>query len=267
VTGAVGLRFLVLGPLAVDHAGRLLRPTGRRELLLLAGLLAQRNEAVPLARLARLVWGPDGEPSRNALQARVSHLRRALALEEDRLVFAGGGYLLHVGAGECDDQVLADAVGQAQALLTAGRAAAAREMLDAAVRAVRGEPYAPVCEHVAMLGAVTRTRELVWSVRELQARAALEAGDAPAAGGLAAALVAEQPLRQDARSVLMRALDAQGRRAEALATYDEGRRRLAAATGLEPSPLLRACTPTSCAANAAPSGARSAVRACSSRPR
>ncbi len=58
----------------------------RREFHLLAGLLAHRNETIPLTRLARLVWGSDGEPSRNALQARVSHLRRALALEEDRLL-------------------------------------------------------------------------------------------------------------------------------------------------------------------------------------
>ncbi|WP_219416552.1 AfsR/SARP family transcriptional regulator [Pseudonocardia nigra] len=234
------MRFLVLGPLAVERAGQVLRVTGRRELVVLAGLLAHRNESVPVTRLARLVWGPDGEPSRNALQARVSHLRRTLTLESERLTFVGDGYRLAVGAGESDDQVLADAVGQAQALLAAGQAAAARELLDGALVQVRGEPYAPVGEHAFALAAATRARELVWSARELQARAALEAGDPASAGALAAALVTEQPLRQDARAVLMQSLDAQGRRAEALATYDDGRRQLAAATGLEPSAALRA---------------------------
>ncbi|HYH29621.1 MAG TPA: BTAD domain-containing putative transcriptional regulator [Pseudonocardia sp.] len=234
------MRFLVLGPLAVERAGQVLRVTGRRELLVLAGLLAHRNESVPVPRLARLVWGPDGEPSRNALQARVSHLRRTLTLEADRLAFVGDGYRLAVGAGESDDQVLADAVGQAQALLAAGQAAAARDLLDGALVQVRGEPYAPVGDRAFALAAATRARELVWSARELQARATLESGDPASAGALAAALVAEQPLRQDARAVLMESLDAQGRRAEALAAYDEGRRQLAAATGLEPSAALRA---------------------------
>lgn len=234
------MRFLVLGPLSVERAGRLLRLTGRRELLLLAGLLAHRNESVPVTRLASLVWGPDGEPSRNALQARISHLRRALGLEEGRLVFAGDGYRLRVEPGESDDDVLSDVVARAQTLLSEGHPAEARDMLGTALAAVRGETYAPVGGHAFILAAATRVNELLWAARELRAGAMLEAGEAAAAAALAAALVAEQPLRHAARVVLMRALDAQGRRAEALASYDDGRRRLAAATGLEPPPVLRA---------------------------
>lgn len=235
-----GLRFRVLGPLAAERAGHLVLATGRRELLLLAALLAHRNEVVPVTRLTRLIWGADGEPSRNALQARVSHLRRALALEPDRLVFAGDGYRLAVGTGDCDDDALADAVGHAQALLGAGMAHAARDLLGPALADVRGEPYAPVGDQPFAVAAATRARDLIRSARELHAMAVLEAGDAATAGAMATALVIEQPLRQDAVVVLMRALDAQDRRAEALSTYDQARRRLAATTGLEPSAGLRA---------------------------
>ncbi|MCE3556535.1 hypothetical protein LWC33_34490, partial [Pseudonocardia sp. RS11V-5] len=60
-----------------------------------------------------------------------------------------------------------------------------------------------------------------------------------AAADLAAALVAENPLRQHARAVLVEALDRDGRRAEALAGYEQFRRVPAEAAGLEPSPELR----------------------------
>jgi DNA-binding SARP family transcriptional activator len=235
-----GMRFRVLGPLTLERPGRTRVVSGRREQVLLGALLAHRNEVVPAARLARFMWGPEGEPSRNALQARVSHLRRSLGLDVDRLAFRGDGYRLAVGPEEVDDDALADAVGRAQALLAGGRASAAEEVLGRALAAVRGDPYAPIGEHSAIVAAAARCRELVWSARELAARAALEAGDTGTAVARAAELIAEQPLRQQARVVLMRALDAQGRRAEALASYEEARRLLEDGAGLEPSPVLRA---------------------------
>lgn len=234
------MRFRVLGPLTVERSGGVRVVSGRREQVLLGALLAHRNEVVPAARLARFVWGPEGGWSRNALQARVSHLRRSLGLGADRLEFRGDGYRLVVSPEEVDDDVLADAVGRAQALLAGGRGSAAHEVLGPSLSGVRGEPYAPVGEHAAIVAAATRCRELVWSARELSARAGLEAGDAATALARAAELIAEQPLRQQARVVLMRALDAQGRRAEALASYDEARRLLENGAGLEPSPVLRA---------------------------
>jgi DNA-binding SARP family transcriptional activator len=234
------LRFRVLGPVAVQRAAVVVAVTGRRERLLLAGLLAHRNEVVRLARLVDLVWGPGGEPSRNALQARVSHLRRVLGAGTERLRYAGDGYRLLVDPGECDDDDLLDAVGRATALLGAGRAAAAGEVLDAGLAHVVGEPYGPDAAQPGVRAAATRARELVRSARELRVRAALDGGDAAGAAVRAAELVAEQPLRQEARALLMRALDAQGRRAEALAVYDEGRRALVAASGLEPAAVLRA---------------------------
>jgi DNA-binding SARP family transcriptional activator len=234
------MRFRVLGPLTVERSGGARVVSGRREQLLLGVLLAHRNEVVPAARLARFVWGPEGEPSRNALQARVSHLRRSLDLEADRLTFRGDGYRLAVLPEEVDDDALADAVVRAQALLAGGRGSAAEEVLAQALAAVRGEPYAPIGDHAAVVAVAAGCRELVWSARELSARAALEAGDASGALARATALIAEQPLRQQARVVLMRALDAQGRRAEALASYEEARRLLENGAGLEPSPVLRA---------------------------
>lgn len=230
----------MLGPLTVEWPGGQRVARGRREQVLLAVLLAHRNEVVPAARLAAFVWGPDGEPSRNALQARVSHLRRSLGMDAERLAYVADGYRLAVLPGEADDDVLADAIGRAHALLSRARGRAAEDVLDSVLPTVRGEPYAPVGDHPAVVAAAMRCRELVWAARELAARALLEAGDAAAALVRATALIAEQPARQEARATLMRALDAQGRRAEALAAYEDGRRLVEDAAGLEPSPLLRA---------------------------
>ncbi|MGE3285814.1 MAG: BTAD domain-containing putative transcriptional regulator [Pseudonocardia sp.] len=234
------MRFRVLGPLTVEWPGGRRVARGRREQVLLGALLAHRNEVVPATRLAGFVWGPDGEPSRNALQARVSHLRRSFGLDAQRLAFAADGYRLVVLPGEADDDVLADALGRTQALLAQARGGAALDVLDSVLPTVEGEPYAPVGDHPAVVAAAARCRELVWAARELAARASLEAGEAGAALARATELIAEQPARQEARAILMRALDAQGRRAEALASYEEGRRLLEDAAGLEPAPLLRA---------------------------
>ena len=54
------------------------------------------------------------------------------------------------------------------------------------------------------------------------------------------AFVAREPLRERSRSVLMDALAAAGRRADALRVFDDYRRRLADELGVSPSPELRA---------------------------
>ncbi|MFC5994272.1 BTAD domain-containing putative transcriptional regulator [Pseudonocardia hispaniensis] len=232
-------RLFVLGPLAVRRDdGRVVALTGRRDRSLLAGLLAHRNEAVSARRLIDGAWGPDAGIGANTLQARVSHLRRLLGAQ--RLVHAGEGYLLRVPTGDCDEDVLVEALGRAQALLGGGGAAEAAQLLETALALVRGTPYAPCEDEPLVVAAAARAQDLVWSARELYARAVLDAGDHVRAAALARALVVAEPARQDARVVLMHALDRQGRRAEALAVFEDARRTLADVAGLEPAPLLRA---------------------------
>lgn len=232
-------RFLVLGPLAVrDGEDRAVTLTGRRDRAILAALLARRNRTVPVEVLAEAGWGAAGGWTPNALQARISHLRRLVG--PDRIVREGGHYLLRTGPGDGDDDLLRKALDRARSLLAGAAPKEAAAALEEGLALVRGEPYEGTAGCAVVAPAAARLTELLTTVRELHARAVLDAGDAPGAADLAAALVAEDPLRQHARAVLVEALDRDGRRAEALASYEQARRVLAEAAGLEPSAELRA---------------------------
>ncbi|MFC5950649.1 BTAD domain-containing putative transcriptional regulator [Pseudonocardia lutea] len=232
-------RFLVLGPPAVRTVdGRAVTLTGRRDRAILAALLARRNRTVPVDVLAEAGWGADDGWTPNALQARISHLRRLVGA--DRIVREGRHYLLRTGSGEGDDDVLREALDRARGQLAANAPKEAVAALEEGLALVRGEPYEGVAACAAVAPAAARLRELLVTAREVHARAVLEAGDAGGAVDLAAALVAEDPLRQHAQAVLVEALDRDGRRAEALAGYERARRVLAGSAGLEPAPELRA---------------------------
>ena len=86
----------------------------------------------------------------------------------------------------------------------------------------------------------TRLDELRIRAVETRAESRLSAG---ATDGLVVELVAladEEPLRERPRALLMAALAASGRNAEALRVYDDFRRRLGDELGIEPSPALAA---------------------------
>lgn len=241
MTAGRRLRFLVLGPLAVDRGCGPEPVPGRRDQAVLAALLAHRNTVIPAERLADWVWSGEAPRTRNALQARVSHLRRFLGpVDASRLEYHAGGYLLRVSACEVDDEELAQAAEQARMLLGSDQPSMARDRLSAALKLWRGAPYSPHDEATFTTMAAAGVNELYQSALELHARATLEAGDPIEAIMLARRLVEDQPLRPAGRVVLMQALDATERRAEALEVYDRGRRLLAEVAGLEPAPELRA---------------------------
>ena len=200
-------------------------PTQRVVLALLA---AHAGEVVSTDRLVDAVWAEDPPPSaRSSLRTYVSRLRRLLG---DDLAIHPTGYEL---------QAEVDAVAVQRAVHAAGERPGADDLeaLAEAVARWRGEPFAELDEVAALeapragladLGLVTRTR---------YAEALLAAGRASEATAAAEAVVATDPLREGAWAVLVTALHADRRSADALRAVQRGRAALAD-VGLEPGDAL-----------------------------
>ncbi|MFF8992232.1 BTAD domain-containing putative transcriptional regulator [Streptomyces sp. NPDC014983] len=257
------LRFSVLGPLAAEARGRALSLGPLKQRLVLAMLLCRANALVSVDLLTEAVW--DGEPPRTArknLQVYVSALRKILAEAGagDRLAHRPGGYVLRLGEGELD-------VLRFQALARAGREAAADGDAERAARLLRdarmlwaGVPLPELASSEPLRAEAERLAARHLTVCEDWAEAALEAGHAREVTETTGDLVEQYPLRERLRAAQMTALHRSGRRAEALAAYDELRQNLSRELGLAPSPVLESLYRSILADKAGPPGAARTVR-------
>ena len=219
------MQVAILGPLEVrDDGGAVIAMAGARLRGLIARLALAGGQPVSTAALAEAVW--DCEPPAdvaNALQTLVSRARRALA-GAAAVEQSAAGYRLAISPGDVDalrfERLVAEgAVPQALALWR-GPA-----LVDAGDFA---EPYARRLEQLRLDATVTfLTGEL-------------DAGRAAGRVGELEALVAEHPLHEELTGLLMRALAAAGRQADALAAHEALRTRLADELGIDPGPQLQA---------------------------
>jgi DNA-binding SARP family transcriptional activator len=231
------LRFHVLGPFQVEDDGRPLSLGSARRRALLALLTLNVGRVVGVERLVDALWGES--PPRTAvhvLHVYVSDLRRSLP--DDVLVTAPPGYLLRVPTGAVDLADFERLVSRGRQALSAADPAGAEVSLDEALALWRG----PVLQDLAGEGFVQvearRLEELRLAARELRAMAGLARG-APAPVPQLLELVNEHPFRERPHALLMRALAAAGRQAEALEVYATVRARLADELGIEPGSELR----------------------------
>ncbi|MFB9371136.1 BTAD domain-containing putative transcriptional regulator [Kitasatospora albolonga] len=230
------MRYGVLGPLAVWDADGAVVPVPEAKVrTLLAVLLVHGGRAVPTDRLVDALWGDalPGNPA-NALQAKVSQLRRAIG--RDRVTHQPAGYRLELAEGELDAGAFRTRTAGARLMVDPGERSAA---LGAALELWRGEPYADFGDEEFARAAVQRLAEERLSAEEERAEARLAAGDPLLVGGLAE-LVDRHPLRERLRAVQLRALYRAGRQGEALAAYGELRALLAEELGIDPGPELTA---------------------------
>jgi DNA-binding SARP family transcriptional activator len=231
------MEFRILGPLAVCRAdGRLAVLGGRKPRTLLAALLLARGRVVPDERLISLLW--DGvRPSTVDAQlcTYASRLRRALPA---RLVRSGGGYLLEPG-GTVDAEEFERLASAGDTAFRAGSAFRAAGLFRAALDLWRGPVLADVAESLRA-GEAARFEELRLAALEGRIEADVALGDHLRAVPDATGLVHEHPLRERTRALLMAALCASGRSADAVTVYHRGRRILDEKLGIAPGPVLRA---------------------------
>ena len=152
-----------------------------------------------------------------------------------------GGYKLCLGVGRIDAVDFAESVNRGSKALRAGDPITAQTELTAAMDLAHGRPLEDLIDYAFAESESSR-------LLELQATAAEELADAAMAaeGGERLVidrlwpLLLEHPFRERLRGAVMKALFRDGRAADALQVYDEGRRLLRDELGLDPSPLLRA---------------------------
>ncbi|MFC7591855.1 ATP-binding protein [Nonomuraea antimicrobica] len=167
----------------------------------------------------------------------MSRLRRHLP--GDLIEFHGAGYRLAVERESVDAHRFETLSREGRGLLATGRYAAATALLREGLALWRGPAFADVADAPFARPQAVRLEELRLTATEDLYEAELSLPGAQPVAGLRE-LVAGHPLRERARGLLMRALHAAGRQAEALAVYEEGRRLLAAELGADPSPELAA---------------------------
>jgi predicted ATPase/DNA-binding SARP family transcriptional activator len=233
----------LLGTLAVqDEAGRPVRVGGYRVRMLLILLALDAGRVVPARSLIERLW--DGDPpgnSANSLQALVSRLRTSLrqaGLRADVIESHPAGYLLAVPP-EAVDAVAFEALARkGSQALAAGDAVTARRALRDALGAWRGPALADASGARFAAGPAARLEESRTRAALDLIDAGLALGESDSLIGELRAMIAADPLAERPRGLLMRALYAAGRQAEALAVYAEARELLAGELGVDPSPQL-----------------------------
>ncbi|WP_345428149.1 ATP-binding protein [Actinoallomurus vinaceus] len=228
--------FGILGPLDVRSAeGETISVGGPRPRALLAMLLLHAGRAVGVEQLVDGQYGDEPPAGAlNAVQAQVSRVRRHLP--PGMLEFDGIGYRLAVDPDDVDVHRFERLAGEGRRLLGAGGHADAAAILRRALGLWRG----PALADLPFADAdKARLEELRLAATEDLVEAQLALPDGSPVAELRR-LVAEHPLRERLRGQLMRALNAAGRPAEALAVYEETRHVLAEELGVDPSPELAA---------------------------
>jgi DNA-binding SARP family transcriptional activator len=221
------VEFRILGPLEVVDDDRLVELGGQKQRVLLAVLLLEANKVVSSDRLIDALW-EDAPPdsAQKALQVYVSNLRKRLG--RDRIVTKSPGYAIRVEPGELDLELferLADEGG--------------RQQWAAALALWRGPPLADFARSRFALSEVARLEERRLAVLEERIEADLALGRHADLVAEVESLVAEDPLRERLRALLMLALYRSGRQAEALEVYQDARRTLVEELGIEPGRELR----------------------------
>ena len=235
--------FGVLGPFVAwrqTRSGRAEIDLGPpRQRAVLAALVLRPGRVIDVGDLVTAVWGskaPRG--GANVVQTYISSLRRAL--EPDRAPRSRGGLLVSTKEGyRLDIERSSIDAGLAEERLQQARGQGDVEQLRKVLELWRGTPLAGLPGPFANAQR-TRFTELHAAVLEEFYAACLAEGSAGnEIVGELAALVEQHPLRERLRALLMRALDRDGRRADALAVFRQGRRLLVERQGVEPGHELQ----------------------------
>ena len=204
-------------------------------------LLLNHGQVVSTERLTDELWG-DAPPAKPAnLVATYVHRLRGLIGDPDGrvLVTRAPGYRVVVDGDELDAVRFTRLVAAGRRALADGAAARAVELLSEALDLFRGPPLADVPFSDLMATEANRMEESRVAALGLRIEAEIESGDAAGTVAELRRLTTDHPLREELWALLMRALCAAGRQAEALEAYERARSVIGDELGVDPGPGLR----------------------------
>ncbi|MGH3200644.1 MAG: AfsR/SARP family transcriptional regulator [Streptosporangiaceae bacterium] len=238
------LRVGVLGPVTAWYGQEELRVGQPRQQAVLGILAMRANRVISRGELVDAVWGQDPPASaEGGIYTYVAGLRRVIEPTRSArgpgrvLVSSGAGYVLHLVPGQPDAVAFEQQVARARQLRKNGDPAGAVDALEGALGLWRGIAFAGVPGPFAETERV-RLGELRSGAAEERADVLLSLGRHEEVVPDLTALVADHPLRERMRGLLMIALYRGGRHAEALRVFTDGRHVLAEELGIDPGTEL-----------------------------
>ncbi|MFI7676055.1 BTAD domain-containing putative transcriptional regulator [Actinophytocola sp. NPDC049390] len=227
-------RFCLLGPVQLVVGERAVPLGGAGMRGVLAMLLLEPNQVVPLDRIVDVLWAHEPPPSaRTMVQGYVSRLRQRIAEADVNalIVTTPPGYRLVVDESLIDVTVARSLLGKAREQPPARRA----ELLREANALWRGPALADLGGRVT----APELTELRLAILEALYDAQLELGRHHEMIGELTQLIDAQPFRERLVAQLMLALYRANRRATALDVYQKFAHRAAEELGMDPGPQLR----------------------------
>ncbi|HEY3752292.1 MAG TPA: BTAD domain-containing putative transcriptional regulator [Pseudonocardiaceae bacterium] len=233
------LRFEVLGPVRAWRGIDEIELGSPQQRAILAIRLLQAGTPASPDQLISAVWGGTAPRAATGMvRSYVSRLRHALGPGHPAAVIesVGGGYALR--ANDLDLTEFQRQLGVARETSRAGDPQAEAAALRTALGLWHGTPLAGVNGDYAEFER-TRLAQLRLTAIEELAAADIELGRHVDAAAELAEVIAEQPLRERPRELLMLTLYRSGRQADALAVFARIQQLLSAELGLYPGPDLR----------------------------
>jgi DNA-binding SARP family transcriptional activator/tetratricopeptide (TPR) repeat protein len=237
------VEFRLLGPVEVVVSGRLVDPGPPRQRTVLAALAVDAARPVQVDTLIERVWGAEPpQRVRNTLHVYITRIRKVIdtagtgGAAPARLVRRSSGYVLETEPEQVDlhrfralaRRAASSALADPQRL----------ELLRAALALWRGAPLADLPGGwVGRIGHAWQQEHL--AVVSRWAETELRSGDDRRVVGPLTELAEQRPLDESVMAMLMRALQATGRGAEALERYQLIRTRLVADLGVDPGTELQ----------------------------
>lgn len=224
-TGTPVIEVRILGPLALSVGARPVRLGPQQRILFIALLLA-RAQPVPRDRLAELLWGTEvADASSVTLRSHISHLRRALAVDQakdpaadlivtDR-VGSSSAYTLRIDREDVDEGRFERLIADGHHALAAGQYHEAANLARDALALWRGEPLADVAHHPFAVPTITRLEALYRAAWRLWAKVLVQLGRYHEAIVELEGLVTRWPGDEDLRRLLIVCLWRSGRTEEA----------------------------------------------------